>query len=236
MVRFSRCCVAAAALTVVLTSLAFLLADCRTEPSLARAEALGDPVAVISWIPPEVSNGTWSSLDASDSYDADGSIVNYTWRIEINNVTTSLWGQSERYKFKTLGLYKITLRVSDNNGSSDEAFTAVYSIIDVDMDDLPDWWEMDYFLFMEEIGSDDYDNDGFTNLEEYASGTDPTVQNAHPGLVQDLKDNWMYVVLVAAVILVAALLLERRQKRRRKEEERKKIDFAIEIERALHEE
>ena len=232
--RYLRSCIAFACLAFFTFSLTALIGGQADDPIPARAQAVGDPVAVIAWLPPEVSNGTWSSLDASQSNDPDGLIVNYTWRIEVVNVTTELWGQTESYKFKTLGLYKITLTVTDNNGSSDSAFTAVYSIIDVDGDGLPDWWEMHYFLNMEEIGSDDYDNDGYTDLEEYASGQDPTVQDSHPGFIQDLKDNWMFVVAAAAVIIVVALLLGRQLKKKRKEEEGKKIDFAIEIEKAIH--
>lgn len=202
-------------------------------PNVARSLEVGDPVAAISWLPPEVSNGTWSNLDGSHSFDSDGYIVNYTWSITVNNVTTNLWGQAESYKFRTLGLYKITLTVTDDNGSSDTAFTAVYSIVDIDVDGLPDWWEMHYFLIMEEIGSDDYDNDGYTNLEEYASGQDPTVQNAHPGFIQDIKDNWVYIVIAAAIIVGVILALRPHFKKKRKEEEQKKIDFAIEIEKAL---
>lgn len=231
--HYSGFCISIAALAILMGCVASLQPTGAPVPIAARSQAVGDPVAVISWLPPEVSNGTWFNLDGSHSYDPDGSIMNYTWDIEINNITTSFWGQAESYKFKTLGLYKITLTVTDNNGSSDSAFTAVYSIIDVDMDGLPDWWEMRYFMNMEEVGSDDYDNDGYTNLEEYASGQDPTVQDARPGFVNDLKDNWMYVSAAAAAIIVAALFLLRHLKRKRKEEERKKIDFAIEMEKAL---
>ncbi len=225
-----------AGFVVAVLSLSVLALQPEPETRTARTSAVGDPVAVIAWLPPEVSNGTWSSLDGTQSSDPDGMIVNYTWRIEVANVTTELWGQTESYKFKTLGLYKISLTVTDDSGSSDTAFTAVYSIIDVDRDGLPDWWEMHYLLTMEEIGSDDFDNDGYTNLEEYASGLDPTVQNSHPGFIQDIKDNWMVVLAAAAVIVVVAFLVGRELKKKRKQLERKKIEFAIEIEKALQEE
>jgi len=189
---------------------------------------------VIGWLPNEVSNGTWWNLDASQSYDPDGIIANYTWSITINNATTYLYAQGESFKFKALGLYKIMLTVQNTSGNSSTAFTAVYSIVDLDGDDLPDWWEVKYFgAIPEQSGSDDYDNDGYSNLQEYASRTDPTVKNAQPTLVENLKDNWMYLAAIAAVVVAIVLALWPIMKKRRKQEEKKTVEAALEIERAL---
>ncbi len=194
----------------------------------------GGPVAVISWLPNEVSNGTWWNLDASESYDPDGIITNYTWSITVNNATTHIYARGESYKFKVLGLYKIMLTVSDVSGNSSTAFTAVYSIVDLDGDNLPDWWEVKYFgTITEQSGSDDYDHDGYTNLQEYASGTDPTVKDAQPTLIENLKANWMYLAVIAAVAVVIVLALWPIMKKKRKQEEKKTIEAALEIERAL---
>jgi hypothetical protein len=194
----------------------------------------GGPVAVISWLPNEVSNGTWWNLDASESYDPDGIITNYTWSITVNNATTHIYARGESYKFKVLGLYKIMLTVSDVSGNSSTAFTAVYSIVDLDGDNLPDWWEVKYFgTIAEQSGSDDYDHDGYTNLQEYASGTDPTVKDAQPTLIENLKANWMYLAVIAAVAVVIVLALWPILKKKRKQEEKKTIEAALEIERAL---
>jgi hypothetical protein len=197
----------------------------------------GGPVAVIGWLPNEVSNGTWWNLDAGQSYDPDGIITNYTWSITINNATTYLYAQGESFKFKALGLYKIVLTVRNASGNSSTAFTAVYSIVDLDGDDLPDWWEVKYFgAITEQSGSDDYDNDGYSNLQEYASGTDPTVKNAQPTLIENLKASWMYLVAIAAVVVAIVLALWPIMKKRRKQEEKKTIEAALEIERALEDE
>ena len=194
----------------------------------------GGPVAVIGWLPNEVSNGTWWNLDASQSYDPDGIIANYTWSITINNATTYLYAQGESFKFKALGLYKIMLTVQNTSGNSSTAFTAVYSIVDLDGDDLPDWWEVKYFgAIPEQSGSDDYDNDGYSNLQEYASRTDPTVKNAQPTLVENLKDNWMYLAAIAAVVVAIVIALWPIMKKRRKREEKRTVEAALEIERAL---
>ncbi|MBU0624410.1 MAG: PKD domain-containing protein [Candidatus Thermoplasmatota archaeon] len=194
----------------------------------------GGPVAVIGWLPNEVSNGTWWNLDASDSHDQDGVITNYTWNITINNATTYLYGQGESFKFKALGLYKILLTVRNASGNSSTAFTAVYSIVDLDGDDLPDWWEVKYFgSIAEQSRSDDYDNDGYSNLQEYASGTDPIVKDPQPTLMENLKAEWMYLAAIAAVVVALVLALWPIVKKRRKQEENKTIEAALEIERAL---
>lgn len=194
----------------------------------------GGPVAVIGWLPDEVSNGTWWNLDASQSYDPDAIITNYTWSITINNATTQLYGQGESFKFRTLGLYKIRLTVRDTAGNSSTAFTAVYSIIDSDKDGLPDWWEVRYFgAITEQSGGDDYDHDGYTNLQEFASGTDPTEKNAQRTLIENLKENWIYLAIIAAILVAIVLALWPIMKKRRKQDEEKKIEAALEIEKAL---
>jgi len=44
---------------------------------------------------------------------------------------------------------------------------------DTDTDGLPDWWEMKWFSSLANGASDDPDNDGLTNLQEYQYGTNP---------------------------------------------------------------
>ncbi|MCL4180483.1 MAG: hypothetical protein KJ072_22400, partial [Verrucomicrobia bacterium] len=57
---------------------------------------------------------------------------------------------------------------------------AVIAIADSDGDGIPDSWMMHYFGHASAIeadlsrATDDYDNDGATNWEEYIAGTDPT--------------------------------------------------------------
>ena len=45
---------------------------------------------------------------------------------------------------------------------------------DSDADGLPDWWEYKYFGNLSQTGAGDPDADGYTNLQEYQNGTDPT--------------------------------------------------------------
>ena len=44
---------------------------------------------------------------------------------------------------------------------------------DSDTDGLPDWWELEFFGDLDEVGGDDPDGDGLTHLEEYLAGTHP---------------------------------------------------------------
>jgi Bacterial TSP3 repeat len=48
------------------------------------------------------------------------------------------------------------------------------SKLDTDGDGLPDLWERNYFGTLSQGANDDYDGDGWTNLQEYQNGTDPT--------------------------------------------------------------
>ncbi len=49
------------------------------------------------------------------------------------------------------------------------------AIIDTDADGLPDWWEMEHFGTLAYHATDDSDGDGFSNLQEYISRTDPNL-------------------------------------------------------------
>lgn len=192
------------------------------------------PHAEITQLPPEVSNGTMWTLDSSHSYD-DGFISNYTWEVVTPSSVFYFYYAGQSYVFRELGLYLITLTVTDNNGTSDQAFTAVYSILDSDSDGLPDWWEMWYFISLDETGSGDSDEDGWTNLQEYANDLDPTKEDARPGLLHELANNWMYIVVIAVVVVAVFIALQPTMRKRRKSEEKKKIDAALEIERVLQE-
>jgi hypothetical protein len=228
--------VIAAFLTTAIICAAFALSPMgANEQPREKARAAAPPssiTAVITPLPDEVSNGTWSILDASGS-SANSTITNYTWDITYKGATTTLSAKMQTFKFRDLGLYKITLTVTDTHGRSSQAFTAVYSILDSDADSLPDWWEMKYFTNLNQTATGDFDHDGYNNLEEYAAGTNPTVKNSHPGLVEELADNWMYLVAIAAAIVVALIILLPRMKRKQNAVVKKKIEAALEIERAL---
>jgi len=219
----------------------FVTDDVVLEAPLRAAPLQGEwtPSAVIAPLPAEVSNGTEWYLDASGSTPSPNgtTIVSHSWQVLYRKDNTSTFVNAIRQKFifSMLGLYVITLTVTDNVGLTDTAYTAVYSILDSDGDELPDWWEIVYFDTLGEGADGDSDGDGWTNLREYANDLDPTAKDPQPGLIHELKENWYYLVILAAAIIVAILLLMPVFRRKRKEEEKKKIKAAIEIEKALEE-
>lgn len=59
---------------------------------------------------------------------------------------------------------------------------AVYvaEFVDSDGDDIPDWWELRYFGSLTPWRTNDPDNDGFTNLDEYRDRTNPRDAASYP--------------------------------------------------------
>jgi hypothetical protein len=64
--------------------------------------------------------------------------------------------------------------------------------LDTDADGLPDAWETTYFSTLAYGPSDDPDNDGYTNLQEYQAGTNPNNAASNPGDTDadGLPDAW----------------------------------------------
>jgi Bacterial TSP3 repeat len=52
--------------------------------------------------------------------------------------------------------------------------TSLSTPVDSDGDGLPDGWELQYFGNLTQTDTDDPDGDGFSNLQEFLAGTDPT--------------------------------------------------------------
>lgn len=202
---------------------------------VARELAEAEPVAVIEPLPDEVSNGTWCLLDARNSTYANGTVDHFYWEFYLKGVLKNTYEQPVfEHKFRQLGLWKIFLTITTSDNKTDKSFTAVYSIPDADADLLPDWWEIFYFNATTQTGEGDPDSDGYTNLQEYASGYDPTSKDSGAFMAAVL-DAWYYLVVIAAVLVVAFLVVYSRLKRKRKANVKKQIEAALEIEKALEE-
>ena len=80
---------------------------------------------------------------------------------DLNQLTASASGDSTTIRYEY-----------DANGN----ITAVRTITpgDSDGDGLPDTWEQQYFGDLSHEPIEDADNDGYSNLEEYEAGSDPT--------------------------------------------------------------
>ena len=69
-----------------------------------------------------------------------------------------------------------------------EDFRRDDQVVDSDKDGMPDEWERGYGLNLRKASDadEDKDGDGYTNLEEFKAGTDPTNPNSNPGDIEFL--------------------------------------------------
>ncbi|MEZ4525833.1 MAG: hypothetical protein R2941_07935, partial [Desulfobacterales bacterium] len=64
---------------------------------------------------------------------------------------------------------------------------------DSDKDGLPDYWEINYFGDLSPDGNQDGDGDGLTDMEEYLTGTNPTLYDTEEdGLSDGLELAYQY--------------------------------------------
>lgn len=128
----------------------------------------------------------------------------------------------------------VTVSQKTNSTNASTEHISVHIIADFDQDGLPDVWERQYFNSISATdGTTDSDGDGWTDLEEYQNGTDPTVSNPKPGFLETYS--WL-VALLAIIIVVVVLLIfviMPKMKTQREEDEKKKIAAAVEVEKSL---
>jgi uncharacterized repeat protein (TIGR02543 family) len=93
------------------------------------------------------------------------------------------WQQVVYYLSKGTKILRWTVSKGDFDSSRgfdalwvDQVVVTVYTdpLLDTDNDGLPDLWEYRYFGDLGYSGTDDPDNDGVSNHDEYLDGTDPT--------------------------------------------------------------
>ena len=200
----------------------------------ARA-LVGEPIAVIKALPEHVSNGTPTALDGSGSSDLGGSIVNYSWKVSAGGLSTNLTGISVTYTFTVLTVYTIELTVTDNESKTATTSIQVEAVVDSDTDGLPDWWEQKYFGNLVQDPGDDYDSDGYDNLEELDEGMNPTFQDPGPSTWSKIP-LWAYAAAAGGVAAVLLVIFWPKIRKKQKDKEKQKIQYALEIEKALEEE
>ena len=225
-----------AIIIAIAACVSFTLTDGSTSELPSTVCQVGEaPVAEIDEIPDVVSNcSTTLELIGSGSYDPDGNITSYVWELEHDGSVVTLTGAVVHYQVKAIGLYTIKLTVTDEDGNSGVDFTAVYAVADVDDDALPDWWETRYFDSLSHTGASDPDGDGLSNLDEFNQHTNPMIANSDDGVLE--RYWWELAVALIVIAVVSISLVYLRQRRKRRDDERRKIEYAIEIQKALDEE
>ncbi len=177
------------------------------------------------------------SLD--EVYDEDGDVLSYIWDFG-DGITATSDTAYYGHKYSQKGKYNISATADDGNGGSAVKFFEVELTqdgagdgsnngngngngndtepkVDSDKDGLPDDWELKYFGNLTYDKDYDYDKDGYTNLEEYQAGTDPTRATDRP--LDDKKDeekedqtnimdpNTLFYLLGIIILIVIIIIL-----------------------------
>ena len=120
-----------------------------------------------------------------------GNIASWLWDFG-DGQTSSL--QSPPHEYQTSGTYTVRLTVTGPTGTSDieekVGYITVIGSVDTDADGMPDSWEIEHNLnrYVDDA-LEDPDVDGFCNLREYLSGTDPRNQNDKPSILADFEND-----------------------------------------------
>jgi hypothetical protein len=132
-----------------------------SSPAPASYHAMGDAVQL-----------------SCNALDADGDPLSYEWSPSLDgqlgtaaDVNTSSLSE---------GTHMISVTVDDGHGNTAGATVVVIVIQDDDRDGMADGWEELYGSDL--VADEDLDADGYTNLQEYLAGTDPTNPDSYPGM------------------------------------------------------
>jgi hypothetical protein len=195
-----------------------------------------NPPIAIAGVDQIAFQGDEITFDASQSSDGSGSgIDNYTWAFKYNSQTIALFGVTPSHQFDIAGNYEVRLTVEDNLGNAavDRMWVNVTISADSDKDGLKDAWELIYFDDLSQGPTDDPDNDGLNNSEEYLAGTDPTNPDSDGDGIEDGMDSeplkpalpdqeekgfleeywWVFVLLAIVIVLLLLVMLMLKRKR-----------------------
>jgi len=121
--------------------------------------------------------------------------------------------------YEGVGSYSYNIEVIDNSGNtvktSKKYFWITTDLTDSDSDGIPDSWEELYNLnsFNSSDAEVDFDNDGYTNLEEYNMRTNPRKNIVFQNVAYEIRDNIWYLIL-STIMLFSLLLIAYYGKRR----------------------
>lgn len=221
-----------------------LFADDGDEQSDARAQ--GGAVNIVVQGPRDVKpDGNYRDLVATEElfwYNASIPASPYPlnqidieWKIETElGTVVYAKGSILKYKYYQVGNYTINVSATLPDNSTGWKIIEVTVLLDYDGDGIADAWERHWFGSTAIAdATTDYDKDGWSDLEEYENGTNPTAFTYKPGFFDQY---WWLVVLIVAILVVVVLylaVLRPKMEAKRKEEEQKKIAAAVEIEKTL---
>jgi parallel beta-helix repeat protein len=120
------------------------------------------PIAIAHASATTAKAGEEITFDARESYDPDGTIINYKWNFGDSGTA---YGESVKHSYFAQGSYTVTLVILDDaqkQVSTTLEITILKTDIDSDGDDIPD-----------SLDPDD-DNDGMPDVWELKYGLDPT--------------------------------------------------------------
>ncbi len=140
-----------------------------------------------------------SSTPGAASSDADGDGMPTSWEIAFGFNPNSNDASSDYDNDGYTNLQEFQIGTDPKNSSSNPATSGASTSGDADHDGLPDNWEISNGFSPSNAAdaSTDFDVDGYSNLQEFQSGSNPLLATSTPGTVtivdvdmDGLPDNW----------------------------------------------
>lgn len=170
-----------------------------------------------------------------------GEKLSYKW---TSNIDGELGNSQTLEKILSEGIHRISFTATDIKDVQGMATITITMINpeekdtneDTDNDGLPDDWERKYFGDLSQLPEDDYDNDDYTNMQEYQRKFNPTKpesiekDDTNKGKVSE--DLGLFFGLIGVIVLVVIIIIFfisfiKKRKKKSKDEPTKDQDRVI---------